>query len=165
LTRDNKYGLPHLALSENVQEFDLPVSANLPTNYIDAYAILGKEGSTNYSNPEIKLVEGGKHLFRVRLRLISSLFTTEERIQNFFQLCQFAYHSVKKSSSLNDTRSVDSSAITKSGKTIYHNENACSASDLQEDLSPTHEQSLNFEQELINIVEVIFIYFDIIVLV
>jgi hypothetical protein len=47
LTRDNKYELPHLVLSENVQEFDLPVSSNLPTNYIDAYATNGKDGSSN----------------------------------------------------------------------------------------------------------------------
>lgn len=38
--------------------------------------------------PDIRWIDNGKPLFRVRVRLISSIFTTESKLQSFFQCCQ-----------------------------------------------------------------------------
>lgn len=41
-----------------------------------------------HTGPDIRWVDNGKQLFRVRLRLVSSAFTTETKLQAFFQSCQ-----------------------------------------------------------------------------
>ena len=44
-----------------------------------------------HKGPEIKWLDNGRPLFRVRLRLVSSVFTTEDNLQAFFQACQKLY--------------------------------------------------------------------------
>uniref|UniRef100_A0A158R4T4 C2 DOCK-type domain-containing protein n=1 Tax=Syphacia muris TaxID=451379 RepID=A0A158R4T4_9BILA len=74
-----------LVMENDEQEVALPVAADLPEGYITYQSLgLGK----GHIGPEVRWVEGGKPLFRVRLRLVSSVFTTETRLQSFFQGCQ-----------------------------------------------------------------------------
>uniref|UniRef100_A0A915AC13 PH domain-containing protein n=1 Tax=Parascaris univalens TaxID=6257 RepID=A0A915AC13_PARUN len=74
-----------LLIEDDEEEIVLPVSADLPPGYINYQSFgLGKE----HAGPEIRWVDGGKPLFRVRVRLISSVFTSEPKIQAFFQSCQ-----------------------------------------------------------------------------
>ncbi|VDN01206.1 unnamed protein product [Thelazia callipaeda] len=83
----------HLALEHDEQEFALSVAADLPSGYIN-YQSLGFGKGVNsffdylHVGPSIRWVDGGKQLFRVRLRLVSSIFTTETKLQAFFQSCQ-----------------------------------------------------------------------------
>lgn len=74
-----------LVMENDEQEVALPVAVDLPDGYITYQSLgLGK----GHIGPDIRWVDGGKPLFRVRLRLISSAFTTEGRLQSFFQGCQ-----------------------------------------------------------------------------
>uniref|UniRef100_A0A158Q9N1 C2 DOCK-type domain-containing protein n=1 Tax=Enterobius vermicularis TaxID=51028 RepID=A0A158Q9N1_ENTVE len=74
-----------LVMENDEQEVALPVAADLPEGYITYQSLgLGK----GHIGPDVRWVEGGKPLFRVRLRLISSAFTTETKLQSFFQGCQ-----------------------------------------------------------------------------
>ncbi|VDK26741.1 unnamed protein product [Anisakis simplex] len=74
-----------LVIERDEQEVSLPIAVDLPSGYINYQSFgLGKD----HAGPEIRWVDSGKHLFRVRLRLISSIFTSEPRIQAFFQSCQ-----------------------------------------------------------------------------
>uniref|UniRef100_F1KPQ6 Dedicator of cytokinesis protein 11 n=1 Tax=Ascaris suum TaxID=6253 RepID=F1KPQ6_ASCSU len=74
-----------LLIEDDEEEIVLPISADLPSGYINYQSFgLGKE----HAGPEIRWVDGGKPLFRVRVRLISSVFTSEPKIQAFFQSCQ-----------------------------------------------------------------------------
>ena len=110
---------------------------------------------SQFFNSEMpKLVDGGKNLFRVRLRLISTIFTTEERIQNFFQLCQCNFSSFEHLGSIMDLSSTNSNNDSPILKDRYTENNVCSASDLNKSLSSSLEQNLNGEQELANVVEV-----------
>lgn len=70
-------------MNEDIQEFDLPVAENLPPGYIKLIP-----SSKGPSSSEIKWVENGRPLFRVRLRVVSSVFTSEDSLQGFFQSCQ-----------------------------------------------------------------------------
>ena len=38
--------------------------------------------------PDIKWVEGGRPLFRVNLRLVSTVYTQDQHLHNFFELCE-----------------------------------------------------------------------------
>lgn len=67
-------------MKDDEQEFELPVSMNLPDNYANSFL--------PNKNSDAKYIENGKGLFKVKLRLISSLFSSEPRIQSFFQHCQ-----------------------------------------------------------------------------
>uniref|UniRef100_A0A0K0EU67 Dedicator of cytokinesis protein n=1 Tax=Strongyloides venezuelensis TaxID=75913 RepID=A0A0K0EU67_STRVS len=67
-------------MKDDEQEFELPVSMNLPNNYANSFL--------PNKNSDAKYIENGKGLFKVKLRLISSLFSSEPRIQSFFQHCQ-----------------------------------------------------------------------------
>ncbi|CEF61886.1 Dedicator of cytokinesis C-terminal domain and DHR-1 domain and DHR-2 domain-containing protein [Strongyloides ratti] len=67
-------------MKDDEQEFELPVSMNLPENYTNSFL--------PNKNSDAKYIENGKGLFKVKLRLISSLFSSEPRIQSFFQHCQ-----------------------------------------------------------------------------
>ncbi|KHN79568.1 Dedicator of cytokinesis protein 9 [Toxocara canis] len=74
-----------LVIENDEQEISLPISVDLPPGYINYQSFgLGKD----HAGPEIRWVDGGKQLFRIRLRLISSVFTSEPKIQAFFQSCQ-----------------------------------------------------------------------------
>uniref|UniRef100_A0A1I8B8U6 PH domain-containing protein n=1 Tax=Meloidogyne hapla TaxID=6305 RepID=A0A1I8B8U6_MELHA len=158
-TSENNHGLLQLMMSSNMEEFELPVAANLPKNYFNFDLTGGnKEGTIpQFFHSEMhKFVDGGKNLFKVRLRLFSTIFTTEERIQNFFQLCQCNFSSFERLGSIMDLSSNNSnnndSPILKNR---YNENNVCSASDLHESLSSSLEQNLNGEQELANVVEIL----------
>uniref|UniRef100_A0A915N3H0 Dedicator of cytokinesis protein n=1 Tax=Meloidogyne javanica TaxID=6303 RepID=A0A915N3H0_MELJA len=159
-TCENNFGLLQLIMSSNVEEFELPVAANLPKNYFN-FCLTGgnKEGTiSQFFHSEMpKLVDGGKSLFKVRLRLISTIFTTEERIQNFFQLCQCNFRAFESLGSIMDLASTTNSNNNDSPilKNRYNENNICSASDLHESLSSSLEQNLNGEQELVNVVELL----------
>ncbi|VBB26410.1 unnamed protein product [Acanthocheilonema viteae] len=71
-----------LIIERDEQEFSLSVAIDLPSDYIN-YQSLGFGKGAN-----IHWVDNGKQLFRVRLRLVSSAFTTESKLQAFFQSCQ-----------------------------------------------------------------------------
>ncbi|VDN58645.1 unnamed protein product [Dracunculus medinensis] len=74
-----------LVIESDEQEVALPVASELPKDYISYQSLgLGK----GHSGPDIRWVDGGKPLFRIRLRLISSVFTSEPNLQMFFQSCQ-----------------------------------------------------------------------------
>ncbi|KAI6226407.1 hypothetical protein M3Y99_01290000 [Aphelenchoides fujianensis] len=75
-----------LITSEYVQEFDLPVAASLPPDYC-SHNPIGVVGKKHADSSSIKWVDGGKPLFRIRLRLQSALFTSNSRLNAFFQNC------------------------------------------------------------------------------
>uniref|UniRef100_A0A8D0AW26 Dedicator of cytokinesis 9b n=1 Tax=Sander lucioperca TaxID=283035 RepID=A0A8D0AW26_SANLU len=58
----------------------LPVAANLPAGYLGSQD--GNSGS------EIKWVDGGKPLFKVSTHLVSTVYTQDQHLQNFFHHCQ-----------------------------------------------------------------------------
>ncbi|CAI5439846.1 unnamed protein product [Caenorhabditis angaria] len=72
-----------LVLESDEQEFALPVATDLPPNY---YRSKPQLGGAKSEDAEIKWVDQ-KPLFRVKLRLISSVFTTDSNLQAFFQAC------------------------------------------------------------------------------
>uniref|UniRef100_A0A8C0Y336 Dedicator of cytokinesis 9 n=1 Tax=Castor canadensis TaxID=51338 RepID=A0A8C0Y336_CASCN len=59
-------------------EQHIPVSANLPSGYL-GYQELGME---------IKWVDGGKPLLKVSTHLVSTVYTQDQHLHNFFQYCQ-----------------------------------------------------------------------------
>uniref|UniRef100_A0A7E4UVM3 C2 domain-containing protein n=1 Tax=Panagrellus redivivus TaxID=6233 RepID=A0A7E4UVM3_PANRE len=77
-----------LIMSEDVQDFDLPVAGSLVAGYMHYQQLSNGKG---HQGPEIKWLDNGRPLFRVRLRLVSSVFTTEDNLQGFFQACNRLY--------------------------------------------------------------------------
>lgn len=71
-----------LVLDSDEQDFALPVAIELPTHYYRSKPSLMKGEDAS----EIKWVDQ-KPLFRVKLRLVSSVFTTDGNLQTFFQAC------------------------------------------------------------------------------
>ncbi|CAJ0578720.1 unnamed protein product, partial [Mesorhabditis spiculigera] len=65
------------------QEFSLPVAVELPQNYYNCNPL----AATKDDGVDVRWVDT-KHLFSVRLRMVSSAFTTEPRLHSFFQACQ-----------------------------------------------------------------------------
>eukprot|EP00062_Callorhinchus_milii_P000959 gi/632935574/ref/XP_007890551.1/ PREDICTED: dedicator of cytokinesis protein 11 [Callorhinchus milii] len=65
-------------------EQQLPVSANLPHGY------LGNRDSDTKKHPvpDIKWVDGGKPLFKVKNHLVSTVYTEDQYLHNFFHYCQ-----------------------------------------------------------------------------
>uniref|UniRef100_A0A1I7SEQ5 DOCKER domain-containing protein n=1 Tax=Bursaphelenchus xylophilus TaxID=6326 RepID=A0A1I7SEQ5_BURXY len=74
-----------LVLNNDVDEFELPVATNLPTDYfkLDQHSTPSRKSSDG----SIKWVEGGKPLFKVKLRLHSTLFSSNPLLNRFFQQC------------------------------------------------------------------------------
>ncbi|XP_077970747.1 dedicator of cytokinesis protein 9-like isoform X3 [Styela clava] len=68
-------------------EQTLPVSMNLPPGYLSQDLNLSGRGQ-QHAGPELKWVDGGKLLFRLSTRLVSSVYTTDPHIHNFFDSCQ-----------------------------------------------------------------------------
>ncbi|XP_067121236.1 dedicator of cytokinesis protein 9 isoform X3 [Centruroides vittatus] len=69
----------------NISEHVLPVSSHLPPGYLSFQPLgLGK----GFSGPEIRWVENGKELFKVDLKLISTVYCKDQHLHNFFMLCQ-----------------------------------------------------------------------------
>uniref|UniRef100_A0AC35TUR8 C2 DOCK-type domain-containing protein n=1 Tax=Rhabditophanes sp. KR3021 TaxID=114890 RepID=A0AC35TUR8_9BILA len=74
-------------MKDDVQEFEIPVSMNLPDNYTNSFVSKGL--------CDAKYIDNGKGLFKVRMRLISSLISPEPRIQSFFQNCLYLQNCLK----------------------------------------------------------------------
>ncbi|XP_075905426.1 dedicator of cytokinesis protein 9 isoform X2 [Nelusetta ayraudi] len=64
-------------------EQHLPVAANLPAGYLSS-----QDGVNKHSGSEIKWVDGGKPLFKVSTHLVSTVYTQDQHLHNFFQHCQ-----------------------------------------------------------------------------
>uniref|UniRef100_A0A8C3N6L7 Uncharacterized protein n=1 Tax=Geospiza parvula TaxID=87175 RepID=A0A8C3N6L7_GEOPR len=60
-------------------EQQIPVSANLPSGYLSYQ---------EHSGPEIKWVDGGKQLLKISTHLVSTVYTQDQHLHNFFQYCQ-----------------------------------------------------------------------------
>ncbi|XP_065346303.1 dedicator of cytokinesis protein 11 isoform X2 [Cloeon dipterum] len=64
---------------------DLAIAASLPDGYLAVKPLgLGKGVSRWYSGPEVTWLDGHKSLFRVGLRLVSTLATTDGHLHNMF---------------------------------------------------------------------------------
>uniref|UniRef100_A0A3Q3J9H8 Dedicator of cytokinesis 9 n=1 Tax=Monopterus albus TaxID=43700 RepID=A0A3Q3J9H8_MONAL len=66
-----------------MNENQIPVAANLPAGYLSC-----QEGAGKHSGPEIKWVDGGKPLFKVSTHLVSTVYTQDQHLHNFFHHCQ-----------------------------------------------------------------------------
>ncbi|XP_077554524.1 dedicator of cytokinesis protein Ziz isoform X3 [Haemaphysalis longicornis] len=69
----------------NIEEDMLPVASNLPPGYL-SYKPLGL--GKGFCGPDVKLVEGGRELFKVGFRLVSTVHTKDQHLHNFFVHCQ-----------------------------------------------------------------------------
>ncbi|CAL8361837.1 unnamed protein product [Merluccius merluccius] len=65
------------------QEFNIPVSCNLPPGYL---AI--KEPSSTKNSSDVKWVDGGKPIFKVSTNVLSTVYTQDPHLNRFFQQCQ-----------------------------------------------------------------------------
>ncbi|XP_034072740.1 dedicator of cytokinesis protein 9 isoform X5 [Gymnodraco acuticeps] len=61
----------------------LPVAANVPAGYLGS-----QDGINKHSGSEIKWVDGGKPLFKVSTHLVSTVYTQDQHLHNFFHHCQ-----------------------------------------------------------------------------
>ncbi|XP_037552296.1 dedicator of cytokinesis protein 9 [Nematolebias whitei] len=64
-----------------MNEQQLPVAANLPAGYLSFQ-------DNKQSGMEIKWVDGGKSLFTVSTHLVSTVYTQDQHLHNFFHHCQ-----------------------------------------------------------------------------
>ncbi|KAL3847595.1 hypothetical protein ACJMK2_018498 [Sinanodonta woodiana] len=69
----------------NFGEVALPVSTNLPPRYLAFDPLVSSRSSVV---PDLKLIEGGKPLFKVKLLLRSTVHTKDQHLHNFFFHCQ-----------------------------------------------------------------------------
>nr|XP_054100801.1 dedicator of cytokinesis protein 9 isoform X12 [Callithrix jacchus] len=65
-------------------EQHIPVSANLPAGYLGYQEL----GMGRHYGPEIKWVDGGKPLLKISTHLVSTVYTQDQHLHNFFQYCQ-----------------------------------------------------------------------------
>ncbi|XP_029397640.1 dedicator of cytokinesis protein 9 isoform X23 [Mus pahari] len=65
-------------------EQHIPVSANLPSGYLGYQEL----GMGRHYGPEVKWVEGGKPLLKISTHLVSTVYTQDQHLHNFFQYCQ-----------------------------------------------------------------------------
>uniref|UniRef100_A0A8C5FWY9 Dedicator of cytokinesis 9 n=1 Tax=Gadus morhua TaxID=8049 RepID=A0A8C5FWY9_GADMO len=68
-----------------MNESQASVASSLPTGYLS-----GQDGATKHSGPDVKWVDGGKPLFKVSTHLVSTVYTQDQHLHNFFQHCQSA---------------------------------------------------------------------------
>uniref|UniRef100_A0A8D3EAF4 Dedicator of cytokinesis 9 n=1 Tax=Scophthalmus maximus TaxID=52904 RepID=A0A8D3EAF4_SCOMX len=66
-----------------MNESQIPVAANLPAGYLSC-----QEGAGKVECPEVKWVDGGKPLFKVSAHLVSTVYTQDQHLHNFFDHCQ-----------------------------------------------------------------------------
>ncbi|KAK2856743.1 hypothetical protein Q5P01_005478 [Channa striata] len=66
-----------------MHEQQLPVAASLPAGYLGS-----QDGVTKHSGSELKWVDGGKPLFKVSTHLVSTVYTQDQHLHNFFHHCQ-----------------------------------------------------------------------------
>uniref|UniRef100_K7F4R9 Dedicator of cytokinesis 9 n=1 Tax=Pelodiscus sinensis TaxID=13735 RepID=K7F4R9_PELSI len=65
-------------------EQHIPVSANLPSGYLNYQEF----GIGKHCGPEIKWVDGGKPLLKISTHLVSTVYTQDQHLHNFFEYCQ-----------------------------------------------------------------------------
>ncbi|XP_038136165.1 dedicator of cytokinesis protein 9-like isoform X7 [Cyprinodon tularosa] len=65
-----------------MNENHIPVAANLPAGYLSC------QGASKHVSPEVKWVDGGKPLFKVSTHLVSTVYTQDQHLHNFFHHCQ-----------------------------------------------------------------------------
>ncbi|KAM6448572.1 dedicator of cytokinesis protein 9 isoform 2-T2 [Liasis olivaceus] len=65
-------------------EQHIPVSAYLPSGYLNSQ----ESGMSKHSGPEIKWVDGGKPLLTISTHLVSTVYTQDQHLNNFFYYCQ-----------------------------------------------------------------------------
>ncbi|XP_069495926.1 dedicator of cytokinesis protein 9 isoform X3 [Ambystoma mexicanum] len=65
-------------------EQQIPVSANLPPGYLSYLEL----GIGKHSGPEIKWVDGAKPLLKISTHLVSTVYSQDQHLHNFFQYCQ-----------------------------------------------------------------------------
>ncbi|XP_064615017.1 dedicator of cytokinesis protein 9-like [Liolophura sinensis] len=66
-------------------ERNLQVAANLPAGYVSHEPFGMGKGS---AGPDIRYVDGGRQLFKVGVRLVSTVYTRDQHLHNFFHHCQ-----------------------------------------------------------------------------
>ncbi|XP_035485670.2 dedicator of cytokinesis protein 9 isoform X6 [Scophthalmus maximus] len=66
-----------------MNEQQLSVAANLPSGYLGS-----QDAVTKHSGSEIKWVDGGKPVFKVSTHLVSTVYTQDQHLHNFFHHCQ-----------------------------------------------------------------------------
>uniref|UniRef100_A0A672NHS7 Dedicator of cytokinesis protein 9-like n=1 Tax=Sinocyclocheilus grahami TaxID=75366 RepID=A0A672NHS7_SINGR len=62
-----------------MSEQHISVASNLPNGYLSC-----QEGVSKHSSPEIKWVDGGRLLFKVSTHLVSTIYTQDQHLHNFF---------------------------------------------------------------------------------
>ncbi|KAH0624512.1 hypothetical protein JD844_032061 [Phrynosoma platyrhinos] len=65
-------------------EQHIPVSVYLPSGYLNSQ----EPGTNKHSGPEIKWVDGGKPLLKISTHLVSTIYTQDQHLNNFFHYCQ-----------------------------------------------------------------------------
>ncbi|XP_010893212.1 dedicator of cytokinesis protein 9 isoform X16 [Esox lucius] len=65
-----------------MNESHIPVAANLAAGYLSCQEGVSKQ------HPEIKWVDGGKPLFKVSTHLVSTVYSQDQHLHNFFAHCQ-----------------------------------------------------------------------------
>ncbi|GAA6089969.1 dedicator of cytokinesis protein 9 isoform X2, partial [Tachysurus ichikawai] len=66
-----------------VSEQHISVASNLPPGYLSSH-----EGINKHSGVEVKWMDGGRPLFRVSTHLVSTVYTQDQHLHNFFHHCQ-----------------------------------------------------------------------------
>ncbi|KAL8624516.1 hypothetical protein ACOMHN_053059 [Nucella lapillus] len=69
-----------------VGEHGIPVASSLPAGYLAHDTLSPGKGTAG--GHDVKWVEGGRPLFRVRLHLVSTVYTQDQHLHNFFQHCE-----------------------------------------------------------------------------
>ncbi|XP_046699682.1 dedicator of cytokinesis protein 9 isoform X1 [Silurus meridionalis] len=67
-----------------MNEQNISVAANLPAGYLSC-----QEGnSKQHTGPEVRWVDGGKPVFKVSTHLVSTVYTQDQHLHNFFHHCE-----------------------------------------------------------------------------
>ncbi|XP_039546684.1 dedicator of cytokinesis protein 9 isoform X4 [Pimephales promelas] len=67
-----------------MNEQQVPVAANLPSGYLS----LQDNSSKQHNGQEVKWVDGGRPLLKVSTQLVSTVYTQDQHLHNFFHHCQ-----------------------------------------------------------------------------
>ncbi|XP_077077559.1 dedicator of cytokinesis protein 9 isoform X8 [Siphateles boraxobius] len=66
-----------------MNEQQVPVAANLPSGYLSL-----QDNSSKHTGQEVKWVDGGRPLLKVSTQLVSTVYTQDQHLHNFFHHCQ-----------------------------------------------------------------------------
>ncbi|BFZ00720.1 hypothetical protein BsWGS_03761 [Bradybaena similaris] len=82
----------------------IPVASHLPTFYLSNDTLsIGKSASS-----DVKWVDGGKPLFKLNLHLVSTVYTKDQHLHNFFLHCQKVEQSVGLAVEMNNVNKIKS---------------------------------------------------------